>query len=332
MLSRTLKYGLFIAASVIGLSGTVTAAEPIVIRFAHVVSDDTPKGRGALLFKKLVEERLSDQVKVDVYSNSSLVGDTDELQALLDGRVQMLAPSLSSFDSYTKKLQVFDLPFLFEDVAAVERFQGRQMSIELMNSMAPQGIHGLAYWNTGLKQFSATRPLYLPTDAKGLSFRVQDSSLLEDQFVLMDANSKRLPFSQLADALRQKQVQGAENTWSIIASERLSEAQPYVTESNHGTLSYLVVSSSQFWNSLPFAVRSELENIIAEVTQHVNAESAQLNRRARDQLQADGTRIISLTDEQRDQWRERMRPLWEQYEAEIGSDVIRAAISANRRR
>ncbi|MFP5340858.1 MAG: TRAP transporter substrate-binding protein DctP, partial [Gammaproteobacteria bacterium] len=148
----------------------VEAAEPIVIKFAHVVGDDTPKGKGALLFQKLVHERLAGEVKVEVYPNSSLVGDADEMQALLDNKVQMLAPSLSKFTEFSPKLEVFDLPFLFDDEAAVARFQKRETSRELLRSMATRGIYGLAYWNNGLKQLSASQPLRNPDDAAGLAF------------------------------------------------------------------------------------------------------------------------------------------------------------------
>ncbi len=164
-----------LVAALYWLSSPALAAEdePIVIKFAHVVADDTPKGKGALMFQKLVQERLAGKVKVEVYPNSTLVGDADEMQALLDGKVQMLAPSLSKFDKYTRKLQVFDLPFLFDDEAAVQRFQKREMSRELLRSMADSGIYGLAYWNNGLKQLSATRALVKPEDAAGLAFRIQ---------------------------------------------------------------------------------------------------------------------------------------------------------------
>jgi len=190
-----------VAALVAGLclaSTPLMAAEgdAIVIKFAHVVADDTPKGKGALLFQKLTHERLAGKVKVEVYPNSTLVGDADEMQALLDGRVQLLAPSLSKFDKYTKKLQVFDLPFLFDDEAAVDRFQKREMSRELLRSMADSGIYGLAYWNNGLKQLSATRALVEPKDAAGLAFRIQNSAVLESQFSAVAAKPVRLPFSE----------------------------------------------------------------------------------------------------------------------------------------
>ena len=322
-------------AALFWLSAPATAAvgEPIVIKFAHVVADDTPKGKGALLFKKLVEERLAGKVAVEVYPNSSLVGDADEMQALLDGKVQMLAPSLSKFDKYTKKLQVFDLPFLFDDAAAVQRFQQREMSRELLRSMADAGIYGLAYWNNGLKQLSATRPLVDPEDAKGLAFRIQPSEVLESQFEAVGATPVRLPFAEVYKSLQNGVVQGAENPWSNIVSQKMHTVQPFITESNHGVLNYMLVSTSKFWMSMPFAIRSELEDIVLEVTQTVNKEAAALNQRDRDRIMASGTsKIVTLSPEQRQAWREQMMPVWKAYEAEIGADVIRAALTVNRRR
>lgn len=316
------------------LAGPAMAAEgqPIVIKFAHVVADDTPKGKGALLFQKLVHERLPGQVKVEVYPNSSLVGDADEMQALLDNKVQMLAPSLSKFDKYTKQLQVFDLPFMFDDQAAVDRFQKREKSRELLRSMASHGIYGLAYWNNGLKQLSATKPLHLPGDAAGLAFRVQPSKVLEAQFEAVGARPVRLPFAEVFKALQSGTVQGAENPWSNIASQNMHKVQPYITESNHGVLAYMLVTNSEFWRSVPFAVRSELEGIILEVTQMVNREAEALNQRDRERILASGSsKLISLSDAERQTWREKMLPLWQAYEAEIGADVIRAAQIVNRR-
>jgi len=327
-----------VAALVAGLclsSASVVAAESdtIVIKFAHVVADDTPKGKGALMFQKLAHERLAGKVKVEVYSNSTLVGDADEMQALLDGRVQLLAPSLSKFDKYTKKLQVFDLPFLFDDEAAVDRFQKREMSRELLRSMADSGIYGLAYWNNGLKQLSATRALVEPKDAAGLAFRIQASAVLESQFAAVGAKPVRLAFSEVTKSLQSGVVQGAENPWSNIASQQMHKFQPYITESNHGVLNYMVVTSSAFWTSMPFVIRSELEGILMEVTQMVNQEAAALNRRDRDHILASGSsKLVTLTPEQRQAWRDQMVPVWKAYEDEIGADVIRAALTVNRRR
>nr|WP_294980861.1 TRAP transporter substrate-binding protein [uncultured Pseudomonas sp.] len=308
------------------------ADAPIVIKFSHVVADDTPKGRGALLFKKLVEERLAGEVKVEVFPNSTLFGDADELQALRDGKVQMLAPSLSKFEGYTRQLEVFDLPFLFDDLEAVKRFQKRSMSRELLHSMATSGIYGLAYWNNGMKQLSATRELRAPADAKGLSFRIQPSSVIDAQFGLLDAKAVKLPFAETLKALQDGKVQGTENTWSNIGSQKLDSAQPFITETNHGVLSYMLISNQRFWNSMPYPVRTQLESIIEEVTVEVNKDAEALNQKEREQVLANGkARIVALTPAERDAWRAAMQPLWKQFEGEIGSDVLRAAQVVNRK-
>ncbi|UCJ18226.1 DctP family TRAP transporter solute-binding subunit [Pseudomonas sp. MM211] len=311
---------------------SVSAAEPIVIKFSHVVADDTPKGRGALLFKQLVEERLGAQVKVEVYPNSTLFGDDDELQALRDGKVQLLAPSLSKFDAYTKQLQVFDLPFLFDDLEAVKRFQKREKSRELLRSMASYDIYGLAYWNNGMKQLSANRALKLPADAKGLTFRIQPSPVLEAQFAQIGASTSKIAFSETLAALQKGTVQGAENPWSNLASQKLDSAQPFITETNHGSLNYMLISNSKFWVSIPYQVRVQLEAIIEEVSFKVNQDAEEQNRKSREQIVAGGrSQILPLTPEQRSAWREAMRPVWQAFEAEIGADVLRAAQTVNRR-
>lgn len=308
------------------------ADEPILIKFSHVVADGTPKGQGALLFKKLVEQRLEGKVKVEVYANSSLYGDDNELDALRKNEVQLLAPSLAKFEQYTKQLQVFDLPFLFDDLEAVNRFQKRAKGRQLLRSMEAQDIVGLAYWHNGMKQLSATRALHLPADAKGLNFRIQPSAVLEAQFNQIGAKSQKLPFSGVFDALKKGQVQGAENPWSNIYSKKLHEVQPFISETNHGVLDYMLVSNSRFWYSIPHQVRTELEAIIDEVTYAVNKQAEADNQADRQRIIDSGrSQIITLTPEQRQAWRDAMRPVWAQFEEQIGKDVIKAAQTVNRK-
>ena len=307
-------------------------AEPILIKFSHVVAEDTPKGRGALLFQRLVAERMGDAVKIEVHPSSTLFGDADEMAALQRGEVQMLAPSVSKFESHTKQLQVFDLPFLFDDLEAVKRFQRREKSRELLRSMASHDIYGLAFWNNGMKQLSANRELRAPADAKGLAFRIQASSVLESQFAALGAQAKRIPFGESLKALQAGTVQGTENAWSNMAAAGFDRAQPFITETNHGALNYMLISSSSFWQSIPYATRSELEAIVEEVTTQVNKDAEQLNRQGREQLVGAGrARVIALSKDERAAWRTAMQPLWKQYEAEIGADMLRAAQTVNRR-
>ncbi len=306
---------------------------PILIKFSHVVGDDTPKGQGALLFKRLVEQRLAGQVRVEVYPNASLYGDANELEALRNDQVQLLAPSLAKFEQYTQKLQVFDLPFLFDDLDAVNRFQKRAKGRQLLRSMEAQNIVGLAYWHNGMKQLSASRPLLLPGDAAGLNFRIQPSRVLEAQFGQVGASTRKLPFAEVFEALRSGRVQGAENPWSNLYSKQLHSVQPYITETNHGVLDYMLVSNPRFWYGMPHRVRMQLEGIVDEVTFAVNKQAEASNQADRQRIEASGkSRLIELDAQQRDAWRQAMRPVWQQFETAIGADLISAAQAVNRKR
>ncbi len=322
------------ASTLLLLSAQVHAASeagPILIKFAHVVADNTPKGQGALLFQKLAEERLGGKVKVEVYPNSSLYGDANELEALAKNEVQLLAPSLAKFEKYTKQLQVFDLPFLFDDLDAVNRFQKRAKGRQLLRSMEDHNIVGLAYWHNGMKQLSATKALLVPGDAAGLKFRIQPSSVLEAQFNQLGATPLVLPFAEVFEALKSGKVEGAENPWSNIYSKQLHSVQPFITETNHGVLDYMLVSNPRFWYGIPHQIRVELEGIIDEVTFEVNRQAEAANQADRDRIAAArGTQVIALSDEQRDAWRQAMQPVWQQFEAAIGRDVIKAAQTVNR--
>jgi C4-dicarboxylate-binding protein DctP len=322
-----------VAAIALSLSTVAIAQQPIVIKFSHVVADSTPKGQGALMFKKLVEERLAGKVKVEVYPNSQLFGDAKEMEALALGDVQMIAPSLAKFDRFTPKLQVFDLPFLFNDIAAVDRFQNSPTGKELLNSMSDKGFQGLAYWHNGLKQLSADKPLRKPEDAAGLKFRVQNSDVLVDQFKAIGANPQKLAFSEVYQALQTGTVDGAENPWSNLYTQKFYEVQPYITESNHGLLDYMVVTSTDFWNGLPKDIRNELETILTEVTVAVNKQADDINRGHKQKIADSGkSQIISLNQQELDAWRKAMQPVWQKYEKEIGKDVIKAAQAANEAR
>ena len=318
-------------AAILSCTGLAQAAdEPILIKFAHVVADNTPKGQGALLFKKLAEERLPGRVKVDVYPNSSLFGDGKEMEALLLGEVQMLAPSLAKFEQYAKPVQIFDLPFLFDNMEAVDRFQASPEGRGLLTSMEDKNITGLAYWHNGLKVMSANKPLREPSDARGLKFRVQASAVLEEQFKAVRANPRKMSFAEVYQGLQTGVVNGAENPYSNIYSQKMHEVQKYITESNHGLLDYMLITNTKFWDGLPADVRDELNKIIAEVTVEVNKQADALNEGDKQRiLEAGTTEILTLTPEQRGQWRDAMQPVWQKFEGEIGADLIKAAQAAN---
>ncbi|MDF3935538.1 TRAP transporter substrate-binding protein, partial [Pseudomonas citronellolis] len=312
--------------AVLALSCAVAAQAadaPIVIKFSHVVAENTPKGQGALLFKRLAEERLPGRVRVEVYPNSSLFGDGKELEALLLGDVQMLAPSLAKFEQYTKKVQIFDLPFLFDDIQAVDRFQRSPQGRALLTSMQGKGILGLAYWHNGMKQLSANnRPLLEPADARGMKFRVQASDVLNEQFRALRAISRKMSFAEVYQGLQTGVVNGTENTWSNYESQKVNEVQKYFTESDHGLVDYMVITNAQFWNGLPADVRQALQEVMAEVTVQVNRQAEQLNAEARARILAGGaSEIHKLTPQQRADWREAMQPVWRKFADNVGADA-----------
>lgn len=328
MFKMTLKA--LACALALGAAGLAHAADPIVIKFSHVVAEHTPKGQGAILFKKLAEERLPGKVKVEVYPNSSLFGDGKEMEALLLGDVQIIAPSLAKFEHYTKQIQVFDLPFLFNDMAAVDRFQQSPAGQKLLKSMEDKNITGLGYWHNGLKQLSANKPLREPKDARGLKFRVQASAVLEEQFKAVRANPRKMSFAEVYQGLQTGVVNGAENPYSNIYSQKMYEVQKYITESNHGLLDYMLITNTKFWNGLPADVRSELDKIVVEVTAEVNKQADALNQGDKQRiLDAKTTEIITLTPEERAKWRDAMKPVWQKFEGEIGADLIKAADASN---
>ena len=327
MFKHTLKA---LACALPLFAGFAGAADPISIKFAHVVAEHTPKGQGALLFKKLAEERLPGQVKVEVYPNSSLFGDGKEMEALLLGDVQLLAPSLAKFEHYSKPIQIFDLPFLFTDIQALDRFRQSPQGQALLMSMEGKGISGLGYWHNGMKQLSANKALYEPKDARGLKFRVQASAVLDEQFKALRAAPRKMSFAEVYQGLQTGVVNGTENTWSNYESQNVYEVQKFFTESNHGAIDYMVITNTKFWNGLPEEVRNTLDAVMAEVTVEVNKQAEALNQASRQRIADSGnSEIIILTPEQRELWREAMRPVWKKFESDIGPDVIAAAEQAN---
>lgn len=325
-----------VIAATLALTALILAApdagaqQPIKIKLSHVVADATPKGQASLKFKELVEQRLPGKVVVEVYPNSQLFGDAKEMEALLLNDVQIIAPSLSKFDKFTKKLQVFDLPFLFDDIQAIDRFQHSKPGQELLKSLSSKGYTGLAYWHNGMKELSANRKMVVPADAKGLKFRIQASSVLEAQFKALGANPQKMAFAEVYQALQTGVVDGQENTWSNIYSQKFHEVQKYITESNHGVIDYIVVANTKFWTGLPSDVRAVLEKSMADATTYGNDLAESLNADAKKKIVAAGTsEIITLTKAQAAEWRKAMMPVYKQFENEIGKDLIDAALKSN---
>jgi C4-dicarboxylate-binding protein DctP len=317
------------AAAVFAVPATVNA-EPMVLKFSHVVAEKTPKGQAALKFKEAAERLLPGKVKVEVYPNSQLFGDAKEMEALALGDVQFIATSLAKFDKFTKKIQVFDLPFLFKDIDAVDRFEQSKTGQGLLHSMEGKNYLGLAYWHNGMAQMSANKPLLTPADAKGLKFRIQQSDIIAASYEIVGANVQKLAFSEVYQALQTGTVNAQENTWSNILSQKFFEVQKDFVESNHRVIDYMVLVNLKWWNGLPADVRDGLTKAMAEATATNNKIANELNAEAKKKIQGSGvTKIHELTPAQHKAWVDAMHPVWTKFEKEIGKDAIDAAVASN---
>lgn len=320
------------AAAVLAAPAWVKAQTPIVVKFSHVVAEKTPKGQGSLKFKELAEKKLPGKVQVQVFPSSQLFGDAKEMEALLLGDVHLIAPSLSKFDRYTKKVQLFDLPFLFDDIAAVDHFQSSAPGQDLLKSMTSRGLLGLAYWHNGMKQLSTNRDkLERPEDVKGLKFRIQASDVLEAQFRALGANPQKMAFAEVYQALQSGVVDGQENTWSNIYSQKFHEVQKTIAETNHGVIDYMVVTNAKWWDGLPADVRKGLSEAMAEATVYANKMAGDFNEDDKKKIEAAGkARVQKLTKADVAAWRKAMEPVWKKFEGDIGRDLIDAALKSNK--
>ncbi len=315
-----------LVALVVAPAVAQTATEPIVIKFSHVVAVDTPKGKGAERFKQLAEERTHGRVKVEVYPNSTLYKDKEELEALQLGAVQMLAPSVSKFGPLgAKEFEAFDLPYLFPDKAVLARVTEGPIGASLFAKLENKGIEGLAYWDNGFKVMTANRPLREPADFKGLKMRIQSSKVLEAQFQALGALPQVLAFSEVYQALQTGVVDGTENTPSNIWSQKTHEVQKYLTVSNHGYIGYAVIVNRKFWQGLPPDIRTTLEGAMKDATRYANAISQQENDDALAKIRASGrTEIIELTDAQKAAWRRALQPVYAEMSPRVGKALVDA--------
>jgi|TARA_B110000285_G_scaffold90923_1_gene104248 C4-dicarboxylate-binding protein DctP len=302
----------------------------LVIKFSHVTNTDKhPKGIAASLLEKRVNEEMNGTACMQVFPNSTLYDDKKVLEALLNGDVQLAAPSLSKFEKYTKKFRIFDLPFLFESVDAVDRFQNSETGQNLKDSMQRRGLQGLTFWHNGMKQMSANKPLIHPNDAQGLKFRVMASDVLVAQFEQLGANPQKMSFKEVYGGLQTKVIDGQENSWSNIYGKKFFEVQDGTTETNHGILDYLVVTSSEFWEGMDADTRDQFAQILREVTETRNAASYEVNQMNQEAIVKSGGVVRTLTNEQRQAWVNAMKPVWKKFEDDIGADLIEAAIQSN---
>jgi C4-dicarboxylate-binding protein DctP len=323
----------FLPAVALAISSTTSFAAcdsgERVIKLSHVTGGTThPKVVASNNFADAVNKELNGKLCVEVYPNSTLFGDSKELEALLLGDVQFLAPSLSKFGSYTKKYGVFDLPFIFADMDAAMRFTASKTGKDLLNAMEDVGFVGLGYWMSGMKYFSANKPLIVPTDANGLKFRVQNSDVAKAMIAAMGGSPQPMAFAEVYGALQTGVVDGQENTWSNIYTKKFFEVQDSTTQTSHQLLAYLFMTSKEFLDSLDSDTRAKLIDIADRVTVAANNSVKDKEEGNRQNILNGGGKINELTPAQRKQWVDAMKPVWKKFESDIGADIIAAAAAS----
>lgn len=321
---RTFAIAVSIAALAFGLAGPASAQSPIIIKFSHVVATDTPKGKGAEKFKELAEKYTNGKVKIEVYPNSTLYKDKEELEALQLGSVQMLAPSNSKFGPLgIREFEVFDLPYILPDLKTLRKVTEGPLGARLLKQLEPKGITGLAYWDNGFKQMSANKKLVTPADYQGVKFRIQSSRVLQAQFKALSSLPQVMAFSEVYQALQTGVVDGQENTWSNIYTQKMHEVQKYITETNHGYIGYVVIVNKKFWDDLPADIRDQLSKAMKEATDFNNAQSQKENDDALAEIKKSGkSEIIKLTLEQDAAMRKAMEPVYKDAASRVGQPLI----------
>src|SRR5690242_16563888 len=306
------------------------AQEPIVIKFSHVVASDTPKGRGAERFKQLAEQLTKGRVKVEVYPNSTLYKDKEELEALQLGSVQMLAPSLAKFGPLgAREFEVFDLPYLFDSYEQLHKVTRGSIGAGLLQKLDAKGIVGLAYWDNGFKEMTSNRPIRKTEDCKGLKLRIQSSKVLDAQMRALGAIPQVMAFSEVYQALQTGVVDGAENTYSNIYTQKMHEVQKYLTVSDHGYVGYAVIVNKKFWEGLPAGIRTTLEGAMREATQYGNRIAKQENDEALEAIKKAGkTQIIPLSAAEKLAWKKALLPVHTQMADKIGKALIQSIYQA----
>ncbi|RJG03723.1 TRAP transporter substrate-binding protein [Noviherbaspirillum sedimenti] len=310
----------------LALANGCAAAQPIVIKFSHVVASHTPKGKAAQRFKELAEQATGGRVTVALYPNSELYKDKEELEALQLGAVQMLAPSLAKFGQLgVREFELFDLPYIFPDSAALHRITEGPIGRDALKKLEVKGIVGLAYWDNGFKVMSANRPLLWPADFDGLKMRIQPSKVLDVQMRALGANPQALAFAEVYAALQRGVVDGTENPPSNFYTQRMYEVQRHLTVSNHGYLGYAVIVNKKFWDRLPSELREKLEQAMRSATVYANAIAEKENADALERIRQDGkTAVHHLSAAQKEAWQKALLPVHQELEGRIGKELIQA--------
>ena len=321
---RTFAIAASVAALALGLAMPASAQSPIIIKFSHVVATDTPKGKASEKFKELAEKYTGGKVKVEVYPNSTLYKDKEELEALQLGSVQMLAPSNSKFGPLgIREFEVFDLPYILPDLKTLRKVTEGPLGARLLKLLDAKGMTGLAYWDNGFKQMSANKKLIAPADYQGVKFRIQSSRVLQAQFKALGSLPQVMAFSEVYQALQTGVVDGQENTWSNIYTQKMHEVQKYITETNHGYIGYVVIVNKKFWDDLPADIRDQLSKAMKEATDFNNAQSQKENDDALAEIKKGGkSEIIKLTPEQDEAMRKAMEPVYKDAASRVGQPLI----------
>jgi C4-dicarboxylate-binding protein DctP len=321
-----MKFKTLVVALAAAVSFNAWAQAPIVIKFSHVTATDTPKGQAAERFKQLAEQMTKGRVKVEVYPNSQLYKDKEELEALQLGAVQMLAPSLAKFGPLgVKEFEAFDLPYIFPTKKALYAVTEGPIGKSLLQKLEPKGITGLAYWDNGFKAMSANKPLRTPADFRGLKLRIQSSKVLDAQMRALGSNPQVLAFSEVYQALQTGVVDGTENTPSNMYTQKMHEVQKHLTLSNHGYIGYAVIVNKKFWDGLPADIRGQLTQAMRDTTTYEKTIAQRDNDMALEAIRKAGkTTIYTLTPQQQAEWRKALQPVHQTMEDRIGKDLISA--------
>jgi len=314
----------WVAAVAFTFAGGALAQAPIVIKFSHVVAVNTPKGKGADYFKKLAEERTGGKVKVEVYPNSSLFKDGEEMEALQLGSVQMLAPSVSKFGPLgAREFEVFDIPYIFDSYDDLHKVTDGPVGKALFKKLESKGITGLAYWANGFKDMSANKPLRKPEDMKGLKMRIQSSKVLGDEMKALGALPQVMAFSEVYQAMQTGVVDGSENPPSNFYTQKMHEVQKYLTLTDHGVIEYAVIVNKKFWDGLPADIRTTLEGAMKEATKYADDIAKKENDDALAAVKASGkTEIITLSPAEKAAWKKALLVVHKENESRVGKDTL----------
>jgi len=317
---------LLVGLVAIGLSSAALAADPIVIKFSHVVAQDTPKGKAAEKFKALAEQYTNGAVKVEVYANSTLYKDKEEMEALQLGAVQLLAPSLAKFGPLgVREFEVFDLPYIFDGYEALNKVTQGAVGQQLLAKLEPKGIKGLAFWDNGFKSFSANTPIKKPEDLRGKKMRIQSSKVLEEQMREVKALPQVMAFSEVYQALQTGVVDGTENPHSNLYTQKMHEVQKHMTLTDHGYLGYAVITNKKFWDGLPAEVRTQLDKALKESTTYANQIAKEENDKSLEAVRASGkTEIYTPTAEEKAAFKKAFAPVHKKMESRIGAELIQS--------